>query len=240
MAKIWTNDEIKILIDNYPNNLVKDLLVLLPGRTTDSIIGKAGLMRIRKSDVFHASGRSGRIGPANDIGIDSRFKKKMAGWNKGMKQLDFMSAEMIEKTIGTRFQKGQNPHNTVMIGSERISGDGYIEIKIQHQKTGSKNHKNFVAKHRFIYERERGPIPKGAMVEFVDGDKRNFDISNLELISHRDNLLKNTMMDQSIVKRFFGVKNQKLVDQIIKEIPQIIQLKKITLQLNQTIKKTQK
>jgi hypothetical protein len=150
-----------------------------------------------------------------------------------------MSPEMIDKSKAGRFKKGQDPHNTVVMGSERISGDGYIEIKIRHLKTGLKAEKNFESKHRFIYEREHGPIPKDSIIQFVDGNKRNFDISNLKMITQSENLLQNKMSDKAIVKRFFGVKNQSLVDQIIQENPQIIQLKRNILQLNQTIIKKQ-
>jgi hypothetical protein len=235
MSKHWTKDEIKILIEKYPDNRAIDFLDLLPGRSISSIVGKAFFLKIRKSDFFHSSGMGGRICATNQIGHENRFKKEIAGWNKGLKQSDYMSAENIEKTKVGRFKKGDDPHNTVQMGSERISGDGYVEVKIRHLKNGQSKIKNFEAKHRIIYEREHGPIPKDAIIEFVDGNRSNFDISNLQLVSRRDNLLKNTMSDQSIVKRFFGVKNQKIVDQIIQENPQIIQLKRNILQLNQTI-----
>jgi hypothetical protein len=235
MSKHWTKEETKILIENYPDNRAIDLMILLPGRSIGSIVGKACLIKIRKSDFFHDSGMGGRICSTNQIGHENRFKKEIAGWNKGMKQSDYMSAENIEKTKVGRFKKGDDPHNTVQMGSERVSGDGYVEVKIRHLKNGQSKTKNFEAKHRIIYEREHGSIPKDAIIEFVDGNKANFDISNLQLVSRRDNLLKNSMTDQSIVKRFFGVKNQKIVDQIIQENPEIIQLKRNIIQVNQTI-----
>jgi hypothetical protein len=236
MSVIWTLEENTILIEKYPDAATADLLVLLPGRTHSSITGHANLLGIHKSEAFHASGLGGRICSSNDIGIGTRFYKKMAGWNKGKKQTEYMSAENIEKTKIGRFKKGQDPHNTVAIGHERVSRDGYLEVKVKHKKGIGKNH-NFVAKHRIIYEKHFGPIPKNCNVEFLDNDKMNFEPSNLVLRTKKENLLMNTMRDQSIVKRFFGVREPELVEKIITEMPGLITLKRNTIKLNQKINK---
>jgi hypothetical protein len=67
-------------------NSFSDLLLLLPGRTKHSIVGKAFAMKIVKSKLFHDSGRS-VVCSGKEIGFESRFIKKMSGWNKGMKQI---------------------------------------------------------------------------------------------------------------------------------------------------------
>ena len=40
-SRKWTNEEIKILVDNYPNKPMSDVVELLPCRTVSSIIGQA-------------------------------------------------------------------------------------------------------------------------------------------------------------------------------------------------------
>ena len=40
-----------------------------------------------------------------------------------------MTPEAIERTKATRFKKGDKPGNHRKVGSERITVDGYIEIK---------------------------------------------------------------------------------------------------------------
>ena len=237
MSVIWTLEENTILTKNYPDAATADLLVLLPGRSYSSITGHASLLGIYKSEAFHASGLSGRICSSNDIGLETRFAKNMAGWNKGKKQVDYMTAASIEKTKIGRFKKGQDPHNTVLIGTERLSKDGYIEVKIRHLKNGESSNKNFKAKHRVIYEKYFGPIPKNYNVEFLDNNKMNFEPSNLVLRTRKENLIINTMRDQSIVKRFLGVKEPELVEKIITEMPEIIELKRNTIKLNQKINK---
>ena len=37
--------------------------------------------------------------------------------------------------------------------------------------------------HRWVWEQEHGPIPEGFRVYFLDGDRRNCRIENLELVS---------------------------------------------------------
>ena len=237
MSRIWTLEEDSILREKYADCLTIDLLEDLPKRTVKGICSHAHVLGLKKSDLFYASGMGGRISNHNDIGEKTRFARNMPGWNKGKKQSDYMSPEKIEKTKATRFQKGQDPHNTVPIGTERISKDGYIEIKIRHLKNGEANNKNFVSKHRMIYEQNFGPIPDNCNVEFIDGNKRNFEPSNYILRTKTENFLKNSMSDASIVKRFLGVKEPELVEKIITEMPEVIKLKRNAIKLNQKINK---
>lgn len=235
MRKFWTPKEIAVLHRLYPDCKTETVALIL-NRKASLIAQKANLLGIHKSDGYMKSPLSGRISKTNDIGLETRFTKQMLGWNKGLKQKDYMSPEMIERTAGTRFKKGQDPHNTVAIGHERISGDGYLEVKINHLKTNGKND-NFEAKHRLLYAEHFGPIPDGMVVEFVDGDKMNITLSNLVLRTKKENLLKNTMCDSSIVKRFLKVRNPELVEKIITEMPELIEQKRQTIKLNQKINK---
>lgn len=234
MRKPWTLEEIELIKTHYPDHRTADIMHLFPGRTVTTLQGRASLLQIKKSAVFMQSAASGRISAHNDIGIKTRFTKQCAGWNKGLKQRDYMSPENIEKTKVNQFRKGQDPHNTVPMGHERISRDGYIEVKIRHLKNDGKN-KNFEAKHRIVYVENFGPIPKNCNVEFRDGDKFNIDPSNLVLRTKKENLLKNSVCDASIVKRFLRIKEPKLVEKIISDMPELIELKRKTIKLNQKI-----
>lgn len=53
--------------------------------------------------------------------------------------------------------------------------------RISSKKEG--NHKKFV--HLLVWEDHYGKIPDNAYVVFKDGDKKNFDISNLKLKYHQ-------------------------------------------------------
>lgn len=236
MRKFWTEQENSLLRQYYPDNLTEDILHFFPGRSLSAVVGHAGVLGIKKSDVFFKSPTSGRISAANDIGLETRFYKNCAGWNKGKKQTDYMTAEKIELTKATRFQKGQDPHNTVPIGHERLSRDGYLEVKVRHNKGNGKNG-NFVAKHRLVWEKNFGPIPDNYNVEFRDDDKLNIDPSNLILRSKKENLLQNVFRDVAVVKRFLGIKDPEMIEKMIKEHPELVELKRVTVKLNQIINK---
>ena len=104
-----------------------------------------------------------------NTGRTGRFEKGRATWNKGTKGLT--------KANVTSFKKGQKPHNYKPLGSERITKDGYCEIKVS--DTG----RRWKSKHLVVYEKHRGKVPRGSVVIFLDGDKRNFDIDNLHLVT---------------------------------------------------------
>ena len=104
-----------------------------------------------------------------NTGRTGRFEKGRATWNKGTKGLT--------KANVTSFKKGQKPHNYKPLGSERITKDGYCEIKVS--DTG----RRWRPKHVLIYEKHHGKVPKGSAVIFLDGDKRNFDIDHLYLVT---------------------------------------------------------
>ena len=112
-------------------------------------------------------------------GLTGRFEKGGDSWNKGLKQEDFMTQAQIEKTKGTRFKKGSIPPNWLPIGSERVTVDGYVEIKVA---DGQKQN-NYKLKHRVLWQAHHGEIPKGYVVMFKNGNSLDLDIRNLMLVS---------------------------------------------------------
>jgi hypothetical protein len=80
----------------------------------------------------------------------------------------------------TSFKSGRMPHNWKPVGSERISKDGYVEVKTKEPRT-------WKLKHRVVWERERGSVKKGHIIILLDGDKTNCDIKNLYEISRAVN-----------------------------------------------------
>ena len=115
-------------------------------------------------------------------GLTGRFKKGHKTFNKGMKGV---CAKGCEKTW---FTEGHLPHNTKPIGYERITKDGYIEVKVMERPNRVTGEKNFKAKHHIVWEEVNGPIPKGHKVIFLDGNKRNFSLDNLALVSNAEHL----------------------------------------------------
>jgi hypothetical protein len=112
-------------------------------------------------------------------GYDSRFVKGTPAYNKGMKQEEWLSPEAIERTKGTRFQKGQMPNNHHEVGTVVVTTDGYVA-----RKTAEPNQWEYV--HRLVWEEHNGPIPEGGIVIFLDGNPLNCDIGNLHMITRAE------------------------------------------------------
>lgn len=78
------------------------------------------------------------------------------------------------------FKKGQIMWNRRPIGYEQVNAtSGYTYVKVA--DTGIKN-KDYMAKHRLVYESVYGKLPEGYIVIFLDKNPSNFDIDNLRAI----------------------------------------------------------
>lgn len=113
-------------------------------------------------------------------GLTSKFRKGQTPHNKGKK----MPKEVYEKVKHTMFAKGNVPPNHRPVGSERISKDGYIEVKVAEPN-------KWRLKQRVVYEETKGKIPEGCPIIFLDGNKRNFEIDNLRCITRSELLYLN-------------------------------------------------
>lgn len=232
--QFWTVQDLENLKTHYPDNRTADLLDMFPGRSTIAINSAANVYGLQKSAVFHAKGLGGRIATGSRIGIGTEFKKGLIPFNKGRKQIVYMCAQNILNSQKGCFKKGDTPHNRLPIGSERISKDGYIEVKVQDGKYNG----NYEFKHRLMWKEHHGPIPKGMVVIIKVGNRQNFTINDLELISHREHVLRNGRSDTAIVKKFFGIKEPAAIEKIIAEVPGIIELKRTNLKINSQLNKT--
>lgn len=101
---------------------------------------------------------------------DTKFKKGFTPWNKGIKT-------GLKPING--FKKGYRPWHTRELYSERLDKDGYTIIKMAEPN-------KWMRKHRWIYEQKNGKIPEDSTIIFADGNKENFDIENLILVSRAE------------------------------------------------------
>ena len=136
-----------------------------------------------------------------NTGFNGQFKKGNVPANKGKK--GFMGANR------TSFKKGNTPYNYKPVGSERITKDGYIEVKVSDPN-------KWRLKHIIIWERENGKVPKGYVLVFGDGNKNNLDISNLILISRKQLLImnKNKLIKDNIELTKTGIVIADLISKI--------------------------
>ena len=180
--KVWTDQEIETLKELFPNLYTKDVAEKM-NRSYFSVCTQANIMGIKKSESFRTMELGRQAERLKINGAKHRFKKGLIHFNKGKT----VSLETYDKLKGSFFKKGSKPHNTKYDGHERISVDGYIEVRIKERK--------YVLKHRLIYEQHYGPIPKGMIVTFRDRNPQNVAIENLELISRQEGMKRNSIQN---------------------------------------------
>ena len=104
-------------------------------------------------------------------GLENYFVKGKPSRNKGKK----LPKNVYDALKPTMFKKGQPPPNKQQVGYERMTKDGYTMVKTE---TG------FRLKQILVYEAAHGPVPKGYKLMFADGNRQNFDLDNLVLVTH--------------------------------------------------------
>lgn len=111
-----------------------------------------------------------------NTGRTGRFEKGCEPHNKGKKGFCAAGSEK------GWFKKGHAPKNHKPVGSERVSRDGYTEIKTREPDV-------WELKHRQIWEGANGKIPDGHILLFKDGDRGNMALSNLLLVKKSVNAI---------------------------------------------------
>ena len=169
------------IIDLYPNHSSKYIAELL-GVTISKVYNTAWAANVKKSAEYMLTPASGRI---IEPSVPNQFKPGHTPHNKG-KQMD---AEIYEKVAPTMFKKGNKPANTKPVGTINVRLDSqnrpyqYIKIKDSHWELLQ----------RHVWTKANGEIPSGSVVIFLDGNYLNCELSNLKVISRKENMARNTI-----------------------------------------------
>lgn len=168
---MYTNEEDKFLIENVKGISLKELTLKFNRKFNLNL--SENKIANRKAKLHLSSGITG-----------GQFQKGQISFNKGKKWNDYLTKEQQERAKKTCFKKGNIPNNHRIVGSERITIDGYVEIKVAEPN-------KWELKSRVIYERVYGKIPDNHKIIYLDGNKKNLDISNLKAISYAEELIMN-------------------------------------------------
>ncbi len=180
----WTEIELAILRQHYPTTKAADMVPMLPGRNISQICNKAWNIGVKKSpETIAEMSRIAMLNPDHP-GKKQQFKKGLTPWNKG-KPFDSGG-----RSVETRFKKGQKPHTWNPIGHERITKDGYLERKME--DTGVTRH-DYKPVHHLIWIEAGNSIPPGHALIFRNGNKLDFSLENLELVSRAELMRRNSV-----------------------------------------------
>lgn len=114
-------------------------------------------------------------------GRTGRFEPGQVAYNKG-KPCAAGRGGRHPNAKRTQFKKGNLPHNTNFLHHERVSKDGYVEISIDETNPHTGYERRYVLKHRWLWNKANGPLPKGMALKCLDGNKLNTDPSNWEAV----------------------------------------------------------
>lgn len=178
MPKVkWTKDKLDFMAMIIPGHSEKEIRALFLEKygieLTESQIGNT------KTRLGIKSGTKG-----------GQFKKGQAPFNKGKTWDELGYSQETRKAIqSTCFKRGSEPWNgkRVEVGTERISKDGYIEVKVKRFSDRPGMNKCWRPKHHLIWEQANGKqVPASTQIVFADGNKRNFNPDNLVAVSRSD------------------------------------------------------
>lgn len=190
-SRAWPEHEIKLLRDLYPDTPTQQIADQL-GKSLTPIYRMANQLGLKKSDAFNASDASGRMTKENRIrrGLDHRFPKGHVPANKGLRRPGWHRGRMKE----TQFKQGERRGRAKVlykpIGTERLTKDGYIQRKVNDDLPFQRR---WQLVQRIVWEEHHGPIPPRHLIAFIDGNKLNFSIENLELVSCEEWMRRNTL-----------------------------------------------
>lgn len=159
----YTDEQLLFLKDNYPNMARVELTAEFNKKFKQDRTVKA-IAGTCKRNKF-SSGRTGC------------FEKGSKPWNTGTKG--------VCKPNSGSFKKGNLPKNWKPVGHQRII-DGYIMEKVEEPN-------KFRFKHQLVWEEHHGQIPKEMVLWFIDGNRQNCSIDNLELIKKTEQIRRNQL-----------------------------------------------
>jgi len=182
---VWTDDMLALMRVRYPNErtavIAADLCL-----AANQVYAQASRMGLKKSELFHASSQSGRLGHGQ--GASTRFQKGHQTWNKGT---HFTAGG---RSAETRFKRGHKLNEEAPLGALRISKDGYLERKTS--MTINPPTRRWVGVHRLVWIAAHGPILPKHVIAFKKGMRTNVEeeitLDRIEMISMVENSRRNS------------------------------------------------
>jgi hypothetical protein len=178
-----TPEQIEVIRSRYPHERTAVIAADL-GFDVKVINNQMRQLGLSKSPEYLASPAACRLRRGDNIGAAHRFPKGHVSANKNIKGVHIAGCEK------TWFPKGHKPQTWRPIGTERMSKEGYLQVKIS--DTGV-SRRDYVSVHQLVWQLHHGAIPERHHVSFKDGDRTHITLDNLELVSYADMMRRNTI-----------------------------------------------
>jgi hypothetical protein len=187
--RLWNAEDVALVVARYPHEKTSAVARRLR-RSETAVYARARLLGLNKSAEYLASADACRLRRGDNVGKAFRFEKGHVPFNKGLRRPGYAPGRMRETQFKPGTRNGVAVRLYKPIGTERISKDGYLERKVN---DGLPLQRRWRAVHVLLWEATNGPVPKGHAIAFRNGDKRDIRLENLECISRRDLMARNTV-----------------------------------------------
>ena len=172
--KKWTKEDDQRFIELYTNTPSKDLTKIF-NCSYAAIKNRANTLNVKKSGEYMEANKPGQ------------YRKGNIPLNKGKK----MKPELYNKVKSSMFKKGHQPHNTKHDGAISIRKDKRgIPYKFIRTKQSV-----WIPLHRYVWEKQNGPIPKNHNILFKDGDTLNVSLDNLIMVDNKELMEINSLQN---------------------------------------------
>ncbi len=195
-TKFRDTPEGKTTLTPEMDDFIKANYLTVPMKRMAVIFGKTTCLPVRTR-----MRQLGLVVPADILAERKKsncFKPGTIPPNKGKKWSEYLPIETQERCRKTTFKKGSVPPNKQKVGSISIRTygvhEGQREYKIKMIKTGEGGH-DWLPLHVYNWINAGNEIRKGYVISFKDGDSLNPVIENLELISMKENMLRNSIQN---------------------------------------------
>lgn len=179
----WTPERIEQLRALYPTHTAAECAQIM-GATVDGIHYAAYRHGLKKSREWIAERSRQNMQRPDHPAHRSRFQKGLVPHNKGKPH------PTRGRAAETQFKPGMRPHTWHPIGHTRETKVGYLQRKVSDTRC---TRRDYVGIHHLVWRMHGNTVPPGHALVFRDGDKRNFDINNLELVGRADLMRKNSV-----------------------------------------------
>ena len=189
----YTEEQHNFIKDNYKGIRTKTLVELFNKRFNSNL----GYIQMKRYKQYH-----GFYNGLGSTDLTEEQKEWIESHYKGIsnKELTRLFNETFNTDYNERKFYDYRSHNGLKNNyeynpryreekSEKVYQNGQIVIKVNGE---------FIPKHRYLYEKYKGKIPPGHFVIFKDGNKQNYDISNLVLVNNLAfNIIKDDITNDS-------------------------------------------
>jgi hypothetical protein len=181
----WTEQEILTVRAMYRDTPTREIAKLL-ARPVGAVHWRAQKLGIAKSAELIAREAAANMARPGHRGRLFQFRPGLVPVNKGVRRPGWSPGRMAL----TQFKKGVRPHTWKPVGSWRHDDDGYLQRKVTDTGYPPRDWRPW---HHVVWEEANGPIPAGHALVFRDGNKQHIALENLELLTRRELMARNTV-----------------------------------------------